>query len=54
MVVTLGAILTRVDWSLVPWWFVPLLLVLVRPLAASLGLAGALHSRTLTQGVLLL
>jgi sodium/hydrogen antiporter len=40
-VVLLGAMLWAVDWSLVTWWFVPLLLFVIRPLAVVIGLAGS-------------
>lgn len=40
-VVLLGAMLSAVDWSLVTWWFVPLLLLGIRPLAVAIGLAGS-------------
>lgn len=44
-VVMLGAMLSAVDWSLVTWWFIPLLFLGIRPLAVTIGLAG---SRTAT------
>ena len=37
-VVLLGAMLWAVDWSLVTWWFVPLLFFVIRPLAVAIGL----------------
>jgi NhaP-type Na+/H+ or K+/H+ antiporter len=40
-VVLVGALLSEVDWSLVPWWFVPALFLAVRPVAVAIGLAGA-------------
>lgn len=40
-VVLLGVLVSGVDWSLVPWWFVPVLFLVIRPLAVALGLAGA-------------
>lgn len=40
-VVLLGAMLWAVDWSLVAWWFVPLLFLVIRPLAVAIGLAGS-------------
>ena len=40
-VVLLGAMLWAVDWSLVTWWFVPLLFLVIRPLAVAIGLAGS-------------
>lgn len=39
-VVLLGAMLWTVDWSLVPWWFVPVLLLVIRPASVAVGLAG--------------
>lgn len=40
-VVLVGVLVAGVDWSLVPWWFVPALFLAVRPLSVALGLAGA-------------
>jgi NhaP-type Na+/H+ or K+/H+ antiporter len=40
-VVLVGVLLSEVDWSLVPWWFVPALFLAVRPMAVAIGLAGA-------------
>ncbi|MDO9434275.1 sodium:proton antiporter [Hydrogenophaga sp.] len=40
-VVLLGAMLWAVDWSLVTWWFMPLLFVGIRPLSVAIGLAGS-------------
>jgi sodium/hydrogen antiporter len=45
MVIVIGALLWAVDWTLVRWWFVPLLFILVRPLAVVIGLAGSRTSR---------
>lgn len=45
-VVLLGAMLSAVDWSLVTWWFVPLLFLGIRPLAVLIGLAGSRTART--------
>jgi sodium/hydrogen antiporter len=39
VVITIGALLYSVEWGQAVWWFVPLLLLLVRPLAVGLGLA---------------
>jgi NhaP-type Na+/H+ or K+/H+ antiporter len=39
-VVLVGAMASAVEWSRVPWWFVPALLLLVRPAATAIGLAG--------------
>jgi len=44
-VVVLGMLLAGVDWSLVPWWLVPALFLVVRPLAVAIGLAGAATQR---------
>jgi len=40
-VVLLGAMLWAVDWSLVTWWFVPLLFLVIRPLSVAIGLAAS-------------
>lgn len=40
-VVVTGALLWSVEWRHVPWWFVPLVLLVVRPLAVLAGLAGS-------------
>ena len=40
-VALLGAMLWAVDWSLVNWWFVPLLFLVIRPLSVAIGLAGS-------------
>jgi NhaP-type Na+/H+ or K+/H+ antiporter len=40
-VVVLGAMLWAVDRSLVTWWFVPLLFLVIRPLAVAVGLRGS-------------
>ena len=40
-VVLLGVMLVSVDWSLVSWWLVPLLFLVIRPLAVVIGLAGS-------------
>jgi sodium/hydrogen antiporter len=45
-VVLLGAMLWAVDWSLVTWWFVPLLFLVIRPVSVALGLAGSGVTRT--------
>lgn len=39
-VVMVGVLMVHVEWSRVPWWFVPVLLIVVRPAAVALGLAG--------------
>ena len=41
IVVTIGALLWSVQWQHAAWWFVPLLLVLIRPASVVLGLAGS-------------
>jgi NhaP-type Na+/H+ or K+/H+ antiporter len=45
IVITVGALLWAVDWSSTHWAFVALLLLVIRPLAVRLGLAGARVSR---------
>jgi NhaP-type Na+/H+ or K+/H+ antiporter len=40
VVVTIGALLWAVPWNLAVWWFVPLLLLVIRPAAVAIGLAG--------------
>lgn len=45
MVIVIGALLWSVDWTLVQWWFVPLMFMLVRPLAVMIGLAGSRTSQ---------
>ena len=40
-VVVVGLLLWAVPWVPAAWWFVPLVLLLVRPLSVALGLAGA-------------
>ena len=45
-VVLLGAMLWAVDWSLVTWWFIPLLFLVIRPLAVAIGLGGSRIART--------
>jgi sodium/hydrogen antiporter len=44
MVIFIGALLWAVDWSLLRWWFIPIMFVVIRPLSVVIGLAG---SRTL-------
>lgn len=46
VVITIGALLWSVQWQYAVWWFVPLLLVVLRPLAVSAGLAGAGATRS--------
>jgi len=40
-VIAIGTLLWAVAWDAAAWWFVPLLLLLIRPLAVRLGLGGA-------------
>ncbi len=40
-VVAIGTLLWSVRWDLASWWFVPVLLLLVRPLSVAVGLAGS-------------
>jgi NhaP-type Na+/H+ or K+/H+ antiporter len=40
-VVILGMLLWAVPWTQAAWWFVPFVLLLVRPLSVALGLAGS-------------
>lgn len=44
MVVLLGAILRWEHWRPEIWWFVPLLLLVIRPLSVAIGLAGGTAS----------
>ena len=39
VVIAIGALLWAVDWNRAVWWFVPLLLLVIRPFAVALGLA---------------
>mgnify|MGYP003862675595 CR=1 FL=1 len=50
LVVMLGAMLATVDLASAAWWFPPLLLVVIRPLAVLVGLAGA-RSTPLQRGL---
>ncbi|NKE66012.1 sodium:proton antiporter [Ramlibacter sp. RBP-2] len=43
IVITIGALLWAVEWDSAAWWFVPVLLLVVRPAATWLGLLGS-HS----------
>jgi NhaP-type Na+/H+ or K+/H+ antiporter len=45
IVILIGALLWAVSWPAQLWWFVPLLLLLVRPLSVAVGLAGSRASR---------
>jgi NhaP-type Na+/H+ or K+/H+ antiporter len=40
-VVLIGALLWAVEWDQASWWFVALLLVVIRPLSAAIGLWGS-------------
>jgi len=44
-VVAVGALLWAVDWSRASWWFVALLLFVIRPASVLIGLAGSATSR---------
>ena len=39
VVITIGAVLWSVTWAPAAWWFVPALLLLIRPLSVALGMA---------------
>jgi sodium/hydrogen antiporter len=41
VVIAIGALLWAVDWHDAAWWFVPLLLLVIRPLAVAIGLSGS-------------
>lgn len=41
VVIAIGALLWAVEWHQAVWWFVPLLLLVIRPLSVALGLAGS-------------
>lgn len=45
-VMVIGMLLWAVEWRHVDWWFVPLLLLLIRPLSVAVGLAGSRTSRS--------
>ena len=45
IVIAIGALLWAVQWQHLQWWFVPLLLLGIRPLAVAAGLAGANASK---------
>jgi NhaP-type Na+/H+ or K+/H+ antiporter len=45
VVVTIGALLWAVPWQPASFWFVPLLLVVIRPLSVAIGLAGTATGR---------
>ena len=46
MVLVIGAMLSYVAWPSAVWWFVPLVLLVVRPLGVGLGLLGSRSSRS--------
>jgi NhaP-type Na+/H+ or K+/H+ antiporter len=45
IVITIGALLWAVQWQESVWWFVPLLLLVIRPLSVRVGLARSRVSR---------
>lgn len=45
IVIAIGALLWAVEWRHAPWWFVVLLLLVIRPLATWAGLSGSRSSR---------
>ena len=45
-VITIGLLLWAVPWQVAAWWFVPLVLLVIRPLSVAVGLAGSATSRT--------
>ena len=40
-VITIGMLLWAVPWERAAWWFVPLMLLVIRPLSVAVGLAGS-------------
>lgn len=44
IVITIGALLWAVQWPQAVWWLVPVLLLVIRPLAVTLGLLGSASS----------
>jgi hypothetical protein len=40
-VMIIGMLLWAIEWRHVQWWFVPLLLLIIRPVAVAVGLAGS-------------
>lgn len=46
IVITLGALLWSVQWQYAAWWFVALLLLVIRPVAVNIGLAAAGATRS--------
>jgi len=45
-VITIGLLVSAVTWQPASCWFVPLVLLVIRPLAVAMGLAGSSTSRT--------
>lgn len=45
IVIAIGALLWAVQWQHAVWWFVPLLLLAIRPLAVRIGLSGSTATR---------
>jgi NhaP-type Na+/H+ or K+/H+ antiporter len=41
VVITIGALLWSANWQHAAWWFVPVLLLLIRPVAVAIGLSGS-------------
>ena len=46
VVIAIGALLWAMDWNHAVWWFIPLLLLVIRPLSVAVGLAGSSASKT--------
>lgn len=46
IVIAIGALLWAVKWQYLVWWFVPLLLLVIRPVAVAAGLFGASASQS--------
>jgi NhaP-type Na+/H+ or K+/H+ antiporter len=46
VVIGIGALLWAMDWNPHAWWFVPLLLLVIRPVSVAIGLAGSSASRS--------
>ena len=44
VVIAVGALLWAVEWRHAVWWFVPLLLLVIRPLSVAIGMAGSAAS----------
>ena len=40
-VMIIGMLLWAIEWRHVQWWFVPLLLLIIRPVAVAVGLVGS-------------